>query len=98
MSIHLRVQWRMEESRSCGMSVSNVTIIGARRPDIVIIDKEDKNCFIVDITIPGDLSEKEGEKVEKYQGLNREIMRMWNLKSARVIPTIAHFRCIKIQF
>ena len=80
--------------------MSNVTIIGAKRPDIIIIDKEDKNCFIVDITIPGDLrlSEKEGEKVEKYQGLNREIMRMWNLKSARVIPTIAHVRCIKIQF
>ena len=55
MSKHLGVQWRMEESRSCGMYVSNVTIIGARRPDIVIIDKEDKNCFIVDITIPGDL-------------------------------------------
>ena len=82
MSIHLRVQWRMEESRSCGMYVSNVTIIGARRPDIVIIDNEDKNCFIVDITIPGDLrlSEKEGEKVEKCQGLKREITRMWNLK------------------
>ena len=55
MSKHLGVQWRMEESRSCGMYVSNVTIIGARRPDIVITDKEDKNCFIVDITIPGDL-------------------------------------------
>ena len=39
---------------------------------------EDKNCFIVDIAIPGDsrLSEKEGEKVEKYQDLKREIMRM----------------------
>ena len=100
MSIHLRVQWRMEESRSCGMSVSNVTIIGARRPDIVIIDNEDKNCFIVDITIPGDLrlSEKESEKVEKYQGPKREITRMWNLKKCSVIPIIAHFRCIKIQF
>ena len=60
----------------------------ARRPDIVIINKEDKNCFIVDIAIPGDsrLNEKEGEKIEKYQDLKRETMKMWNLKSAQVIP------------
>ena len=32
--------------------------------------------------------EKEGEKVEKYQDLTREIMRMWHLKSAEVIPII----------
>ena len=29
-----------------------------------------------------------GEKVEKYQDLKREIMRMWNLKSAQEIPII----------
>ena len=65
-------------------------VIGARRPDIVIINKEDKNCFIVDIAISGDsrLSKNVGEKVEKYQDLKREIMRMWNLKSAQEIPII----------
>ena len=61
-----------------------------RRPDIVIINKEDRNCFIVDIAIPGDLrlSEKKGEKIEKYQDLKREFVRLWNLKSAQVIPII----------
>ena len=40
-------------------------VIEARRPDFVIINKEDKNCFIVDIVIHGDsrLNEKEGEKI-----------------------------------
>ena len=62
-------------------------VIEARRPDIVIINKDDKTCLIVDIAIPGDsrLNEKEGEKFEKYQDLKREIMGMWNLKSAQVI-------------
>ena len=62
-------------------------VIEARRPDIEIINKEDKNCFIVDIAIPGDLrlSKKEGENVEKYQDLRGEIMRMWNLKSVTPI-------------
>ena len=66
-------------------------VIEVRRPDIVIISKEEgKNCFIVDIAIPGNsrLDEKEGEKIEKYQDLKRKIMRMWNLKSAQVIPVI----------
>lgn len=34
-------------------------------------------------------TEKEGEKVEKYQDLKSEIMRMWNMKSALVITLIA---------
>ena len=65
-------------------------VIEAGRPDIVIINKEDKNTFIVDIVILGDLrlSEEEGEKVGKCQDLKGKIMRMWNLKSARVIPII----------
>ena len=41
-------------------------VIEAIRPDIVIINEEDKSCFLIDIAIPGDLrlSEKEVEKVE----------------------------------
>lgn len=47
-------------------------------PNIVIINEEDKNCLIVDMAIHRDsrLSEKEGEKVEKYQDLKREIKYM----------------------
>ena len=56
----------MKEARFCGIIVSNVThVIETRRPDIVIIDKEDKNCFIVDIAIPRDsrFDEKEGKEI-----------------------------------
>ena len=40
-------------------------VIEARRPDFVIISNEDKNCFVVDVAIPGDsrLSEKEDERL-----------------------------------
>ena len=49
--------------------------IGARRLDLVIIDKRDKSCQIIDVTIPEDtgVREKEDEKVEKYQDLAREV-------------------------
>ena len=42
-------------------------IIEARRPDIVVVNKQGRKCAI--ITLPADkrIGEKENEKVEKYQ-------------------------------
>lgn len=50
----------------------------ARGPDLVIVNKKDRKCAIVDIAEPGDkkIGEKEYEKVEKYQEIKREIARM----------------------
>lgn len=64
-------------------------IITARRPDIVVIDKQRKKCQIVDIAIPvdGRIDKKEEEKIEKYQELAREIKKLWNLK-VKVIPIV----------
>ena len=64
--------------------------IQSRRPDIVILDKEENCCFIVDISVPRDarIAEKEKEKIEKkYQDLRREITRLWNTK-AYVVPVV----------
>ena len=43
--------------------------IEARRPDLLIINKRENNCQIIDVTIPDDgrVRAKEDEKVEKYQ-------------------------------
>ena len=42
-------------------------LIGARRPDITILDKERRKCQLIDIACPGDnrVAEKEGEKIDK---------------------------------
>ena len=65
-------------------------IIEARRPDIVIVEKEEKVCKIIDIVIQGDsrVAEKEREKVEKYQDLKQEISRIWSIKKVEVIPVV----------
>ena len=65
-------------------------IIEARRPDIVIVEKEEKVCKIIDIAIPGGsrVAEKEREKVEKYQDLKREITRIWFMRKVDVIPVV----------
>ena len=65
-------------------------VIEARRPDIVILEKEEKVCKTTDIAIPADTraAEKEREKVEKYQGLKREIARIWSMRKLEVIPVV----------
>ena len=52
--------------------------IKARKPDIVVVNKNERLCAIIDIVVPWDirLREKEKEKIEKYRELKREIKRM----------------------
>ena len=40
-----------------------------RRPDVVVLDKHDKMCHLIDIAVPGNsrVASKENEKVQKYQ-------------------------------
>ena len=62
--------------------------IKARKPDIVVVNKNERSCAIIDIAISGDIrvSEKEKEKMKRYQELKGEIKRMWNIRSIKVIP------------
>ena len=72
------------------MNIQCDNVIEARRPDIVIIDKKEKSCIIVDTAVPADgrVHEKEREKVEKYQDLRREIGRLWQLRKVQVVPVV----------
>ena len=64
-------------------------VIGARRPDMIVINKEKKTCQIIDFAIPLDsnVNVKEMEKIGKYQDLARELKRIWNLKT-QIIPVV----------
>jgi hypothetical protein len=61
----------------------------ANRPDIIIKNKKDKICLLIDVAIPSDrnLIQKESEEKLKYKHLSIEIQRMWNMKCF-VIPVI----------
>ena len=58
-------------------------VIKARKPDIVVVNKQQRKCTIIDIAVPAHkrIGEKENEKVEKYHDLRREIARMWNTRT-----------------
>ena len=64
-------------------------MIEARRPDLILENKETSECQIIDIAIPGDtrVVKKEEEKIDKYKELAFEIGRLWKVKP-RVIPIV----------
>ena len=72
-----------------------------RKPDIVVVDKAEKKCAIIDVAIPGDnrIGEKETEKIEKYQALKREIKNLWSMRKVEVIPVVVGaLGCVSIKF
>ena len=63
--------------------------VTANRPDIIIKNKKEKTCTLIDVAIPADRNvvQKEAENKLKYKSLSTEIQRMWNLKCT-IVPVI----------
>ena len=63
--------------------------IEARRLDLLIIDKRENNCQIIDVEIPDDrrVRAKQDEKVEKYRDLAREIRKKGVIRK-KVTPIV----------
>ena len=62
-------------------------LICARRPDLIIINKKERICKIVDLAVPADhrIILKECEKKDKYLDVARELKKMWN-KKVTIVP------------
>lgn len=60
------------------------------RPDIVLVDKEQKSTYIIDVAIPlaANISKKHAEKIQKYLALADEIKGMWHQERVTIIPII----------
>ena len=70
-------------------SIQTGHVIEARRPDLVVVDKKEGSCKIIDFAVPGDsrIGEKGKDKIEKYQDLGRELQKIWNVK-VKIIPLV----------
>ena len=70
-------------------SIQTDHVVEAWRPDLVVVDKKERSCKIIDFVIPGDsrIEEKEKDKIEKYQDLGRELQKIWNIK-VKIIPLV----------
>ena len=53
-------------------------VIEAWRPDLIVVDKKERVCEIIDFAVPRDIriEEKEKEKIEKDQALGRELQKI----------------------
>ena len=71
-------------------NVQSDRLVEARRPDIVLVDKQVMEAKINDIAIPGDarVKDKELEKIEKCQLLREEIRKLCKLKKVTVKPVV----------
>ena len=58
-------------------SIQTDHVIEARRPDLVVVDKQ-RTCKIIGLAVPGDsrTEKKEREKIKKCQDLRRELQKV----------------------
>ena len=63
--------------------------ISARRPDLIVINKEKRTCKIVDFAVPADhrIKWKESEKKDKHLDLARQLKKLWNM-NVTIIPIV----------
>ena len=79
------------------MPVNTDREIKANRPDIIIKNKEDKTCLMIDMTVPSErnVTIKEVEKLSKYKDLEIEVTRMWGMKTTTIPVVIGALGLIK---
>ena len=65
-------------------SIQTDHLIEARRPDLVVVDKKERSCKIIDFAVPGD---SRIEEKEKHQDLRRELQKIWDVK-VKIIPLV----------
>ena len=61
----------------------------ARRPDVIVMQKDKNLSQIIDFACPydGRVDSKELEKIEHYQDLARKLRKIWNMK-VKVTPLL----------
>ena len=71
--------------------------VAANTPDIVLKNKKDKTCLLIDMTIPLDTntSVKTMEKLNKYKELEIDVKWMWGLKTTTVPVVMGALGTIK---
>ena len=72
-------------------------MIQANRRDIVVKDKRNSTCLLIDMSVPTDknVSANVFEKLSKYKDLEIEIEKMWQLKTTTIPVVVGALGLIK---
>ena len=59
-------------------------------PDIVVLEKKERVCYIIDVACPFNMRvlEKEQEKIDHCQDLKIEVQKIWSCRRVSIIPII----------
>ena len=65
-------------------------VLNHNRPDITVVDKQNKKVLLIDPSCPFDtrIEGKEEEKCRNYNELKYEIARIWKMKDVEVVPVV----------
>ena len=83
----------------CNVLVITDRTILANWPDIVLHDKREKTCLLININTPDDaeVNTKETEKLSKYKELEIDVSRMWKMSAIKLqkitLMSTAHIIC-----
>ena len=80
-------------------SIQAYHVIEARKPDLILVDKE-RICKIIDFAGARDsrIEEKKKDKIKKYQDLGRGLQKIWNVKVKIVQLVVGSLGAIPKQF
>ena len=79
-------------------SIQTDHVTEARRPDLVVVDKE-RSCKIIDFAVPGDSRiEKKKDEIEKHQDLGRDLQKIRNVKVKFIPLVVGSLGAIPKQF
>jgi hypothetical protein len=58
------------------------------RPDVVLINTENKRAFLIDISVPltHNVPTNEAEKIKEYENLVPEINHIWKINNISICP------------
>ena len=82
------------ESDSCKIlwdfTIQTDKKLSHNKPNIIVIDKVNKLCLIIDPSCPFDfrIAVKEEEKLSNYNELKYELARIWNMKKVTIVPVV----------
>ena len=91
------VTWNESVTILWDMPIHTDRTMAANRPDIVLKNKKDKICLLIDMTVSLDTntSVKATQKFTKYKDLEIEVERMWGLKTTTVPVVMGALGTIK---
>ncbi|KAL0882135.1 hypothetical protein ABMA27_000695 [Loxostege sticticalis] len=71
-------------------SSSHKITVHNNRPDITLIDKQNKLVYMIDVAVPNthNLHKTITEKIHKYTELKEEIVKIWQMDKVHIVPLV----------